>query len=332
MEATSGSKVSPLTWAPTLELDEALLPADALIRNFQSGKAGYVADAVEQALLLPKDMSDWRSMRKHEVFHSLKRDLVLAVQAAHRAEEIFVYSHRLAKDEESRRVAAVKAFEVAEKKSQNLTAKLAEVEHDKKSAEATLAVVERQTEAQRKQLRQAKDELTAIKGQIKTLVKKLEEAKKAKEFYCLQVWNEALDRAGVEASFALKSAENVYYPPAICASSSSISMADLASKEVDEGKGSPNKTLPPADVSSLVAEQAKDAEKVDDAPNEPAKNALKEPMKEKEAPQHMKIVLASLSLPPKEDPKGKGPYSTTTDSTQALKTQKDKQLVIKMKS
>ena len=61
---------------PTLVLDEAPLPADASIRNFQQGRAGYVADAVEQALL-PEDMADLRSMRKHEVFLSLKRDLAL---------------------------------------------------------------------------------------------------------------------------------------------------------------------------------------------------------------------------------------------------------------
>ena len=86
-------------------------------------------------------------------------------------------------------------------------------------------------------------------------MKKLEEAEKAKEqaeqdgfdvgvaeteeafrvevsevcrFYCLQVWNEALDQAGVEASFALRWAESVYYPPAICAPGSSSSKVDTA--------------------------------------------------------------------------------------------------------
>ena len=36
-----------------------------------------MADVVEQALLLPEDMADLRSMRKHEVFLYLKRDLTL---------------------------------------------------------------------------------------------------------------------------------------------------------------------------------------------------------------------------------------------------------------
>ena len=62
---------------PALVLDGAPLPMDASIRNFQQGKASYVADAVEQAPLLPEDMADLRSLRKHKVFLSLKRDLAM---------------------------------------------------------------------------------------------------------------------------------------------------------------------------------------------------------------------------------------------------------------
>ena len=62
---------------PALVLVGAPLPMDASIRNFQQGKANYVADAVEQALLLPEDMADLRSLRKHEV---LKRDLAMVSQ------------------------------------------------------------------------------------------------------------------------------------------------------------------------------------------------------------------------------------------------------------
>ena len=41
------------------------------------GTVGYVADAVEQTLLLPKDMANLKYMRKHEVFLDLKRDLAM---------------------------------------------------------------------------------------------------------------------------------------------------------------------------------------------------------------------------------------------------------------
>ena len=71
------SHVGTLAWIAALVLDGAPLPADASIRNFQQGKVGYIADAVEQSLLLPKDMADLRSIRKHKVFLSLKKDLAL---------------------------------------------------------------------------------------------------------------------------------------------------------------------------------------------------------------------------------------------------------------
>ena len=53
------------------------MPTDASITNFQQGRAGYVVDVVEQVLLLTRDMADLLSMKKHEVFLSLKRDLAL---------------------------------------------------------------------------------------------------------------------------------------------------------------------------------------------------------------------------------------------------------------
>ena len=65
------------TWTPSIVLDRAPLPSDSSIRDFQQGKDGYMANAVAQALLLPTDMADLRSMRKHEVFLNLKRDLAM---------------------------------------------------------------------------------------------------------------------------------------------------------------------------------------------------------------------------------------------------------------
>ena len=62
---------------PALVLDRAPLLANASIKNFQQGKDGYMVDTVEQDLLLPKDMADLRSIRKHEMFLSLKRNLAL---------------------------------------------------------------------------------------------------------------------------------------------------------------------------------------------------------------------------------------------------------------
>ena len=59
--------------------------------------------------------------------------------------------------------------------------------------------------------------------------------------HCLQVWNGALNQAGVEASSAIRRAESIYYLPTIHASSSASSKVDLASKVVEIGKDSPSK-------------------------------------------------------------------------------------------
>ena len=87
-----------------------------------------------------------------------------AIQVAHRAEEIVISSHRAMKKEEGKCIVAMKAFELAEKKSEYLNAKLVEADQDKKSVEAALDMVKRQPEAQRKQLRQAEDELSIARS------------------------------------------------------------------------------------------------------------------------------------------------------------------------
>ena len=71
------------------------------------------------------------------------------------------------KDEEGRRVAAVEAFNMAEKRVKELSTKLVQIERDKKSAKAALKGAERQAETQRKQLHQFEDELAVAKSKSK---------------------------------------------------------------------------------------------------------------------------------------------------------------------
>ncbi|KAK9988415.1 hypothetical protein SO802_028654 [Lithocarpus litseifolius] len=52
-------------WNPIFELDGSPLHEDSSIRNFDGRRAGYVANVVEQALLLPKDMNELRNLKKH---------------------------------------------------------------------------------------------------------------------------------------------------------------------------------------------------------------------------------------------------------------------------
>ena len=48
---------------------------DASMRNLGDSKGGYVADALERALLLPTDMGELKNMRMQEVALSMKRYL-----------------------------------------------------------------------------------------------------------------------------------------------------------------------------------------------------------------------------------------------------------------
>ena len=73
--------------------------------------------------------------------------------------------------------------------------------------------------------------------------------------YCSQVWNEALNQVEVEASSILRKAESVYYPLAICASSSNNSKANTPPKVADPKKSNPNKVPLSSGSPQKVAEQ-----------------------------------------------------------------------------
>ena len=49
---------------------------DATLRDSQKGMSGILLECLEKALLLPDDMHELQSLRKREVFLSLKKDLV----------------------------------------------------------------------------------------------------------------------------------------------------------------------------------------------------------------------------------------------------------------
>nr|POE55227.1 hypothetical protein CFP56_02227 [Quercus suber] len=133
----------------------------------------------------------------------------------------------------------------------------------------------------------------------------------------------------------LRKAESVYNPPAIRPSGSSSFKADSVSLEVGEGQGSPPKAPPTANTSSKETEQAEDTAKLGDINKEVVQGvdlppiAPKDLSKEKEAFQSMELVLATLPIPLKEDPRGKAQVSTMVAATQPPKNLKDK-LVIKM--
>ena len=48
------------TWSPWLEVDEAPIPWNASGREFQRVRARRIVEALEQPLLLPRDMDAYR--------------------------------------------------------------------------------------------------------------------------------------------------------------------------------------------------------------------------------------------------------------------------------
>ena len=64
-------------WSPKLEVDDVLIAWDTSIRHYNGGHTGHVAEALEQPLLLPKDMEAYRRFSQQELFLSLKKDLAM---------------------------------------------------------------------------------------------------------------------------------------------------------------------------------------------------------------------------------------------------------------
>ena len=87
--------------------------------------------------------------------------------------------------------------------------------------------------------------------------------------YCAQTWNEALNRAGVEASSKLRKAENVFYPPAICTSDPPSTQFEVT----------PTTTYPNQEVS----------------PQNPFPPSQQEPAKETSAPQEASLDKAAIA-------------------------------------
>ena len=70
-------RVNPRTWNPKLEVDGVAILYTASVREYNRGRAGYIAETLEQLVLLPRDMEAYRRFSQPELFLSLKRDLAM---------------------------------------------------------------------------------------------------------------------------------------------------------------------------------------------------------------------------------------------------------------
>ena len=74
-EKSDSPHPEPQAWLPVPMLGGESLRNNASIRDFNGGIRCHVASAIEEALLLPKDMAEIKNMRKNELILDNKRYL-----------------------------------------------------------------------------------------------------------------------------------------------------------------------------------------------------------------------------------------------------------------
>ncbi|KAK9999178.1 hypothetical protein SO802_018781 [Lithocarpus litseifolius] len=285
-----------------------------------------------------------------------------AVQASFRTEEMVNYCHRQMKEEEAKRHDADDRLKAAEESLQDTKRKLTEEERGKKSATAALENAERQAESQRLLLRRAEDDLAASKAQVLALQKKLAEAEAAREeaekardqaeqegydvgvaeteealravvsgvcrTYCRQVWLEALNQAGVEASSALRKAESVYYPAAIRPSLPSLLQTGPVPVKAEAGEVKATKASAPS-------EEGSEPERViESGPSMKASDppiVIPDDIIEKDAGKGLELVLVSHPLPAPNEQVGKEQEASDAAGAQVDPPPPKEKIVIKKK-
>ncbi|XP_030949881.1 centrosomal protein of 164 kDa-like [Quercus lobata] len=191
-------------WLPVPMLGEEPLRNDASVRDYNGSIGCHVASAVEEALLLPKDMAELKNVRKNQLILDNKRYLGM---------DLTVVRKKLQVEEEAR-----------------------------KRAESSSEGYQKQAEEQAKLLREANAELKKTREQVLVLKKHLEETQRLREraeklkeqAEKAKIESEkALNAAGVEASSELRKPENVYYPEAIRSSTPQPHQADIPAPAVN---------------------------------------------------------------------------------------------------
>ena len=82
---------APRICSPKLELDGTPLAWDTSVRSYQGGRAGHITEALEQPLLLPRDMDAYNRFTQQELFLSLKRDLAMVSNSIYFSTQTFDY-------------------------------------------------------------------------------------------------------------------------------------------------------------------------------------------------------------------------------------------------
>ncbi|XP_065618607.1 uncharacterized protein LOC112029546 [Quercus suber] len=294
VDKTTTQSSEPGAWLPAPILDEKPLREDASIRDFSDGLGYRVTSALEETLLLPKDMAELRAIKRNEVFQNIKRYLGMLKK-------------RLTA-EESARKSADSALEGAQRQVEDQRQLLRDANAQLATSKEQVLILQKQLKEVQKlrdQAEKAKAEVEKERDVAEQHGYDVDVAERKDTFgaevpvvcreYCSLTWQEALNRAGVESSSELRKPENVYLPPAIRASTPSTPQGEVSSTAVEP----PKEVQTQAPPSLNQKEQPQMLEKVKDLSS----------VKEVEGPkngaasQNFEQALASTTLPVGEAPK-----------------------------
>ena len=194
-----------------------------------------------------------------------KADLITATRERDSALSGLTGAQKQAKDQTKRLLVAEDQLKVAKELIEDLNKKMVTAEHDKGVAEYAREEAQRarwEAEFARKEAETAKD--AAEEDGYNAGVAETQAILKAQipgvcRLYYSQVWEEALKRAGVDASSDLWKAENIFYPAAIreAPSSSSTAEGEQPGEGVIQLEGlpigsSPSKTLKEGELPGVL--------------------------------------------------------------------------------
>ena len=188
-----------------IQRDRAPTPWDASVREFQKGQTGYIVEALEQPLLLPKDMDGYRRFSQNDIFLSLKKDLAIVnyssthkftyqivllfliysifvifgqiTQQVFVAKEWYCEANNGADAEALTRANVEKSLGVVKQEQLEMSEKTELANQACSSAEAGLKTVERQAEEQRQKLHSTEIDLATQKQMVIDLQAQLQKAK-----------------------------------------------------------------------------------------------------------------------------------------------------------
>ena len=203
-----------------------------------------------------------------------KKKRALAVQSLTQSAQDLADARKKLLAEEQARKSADSTLEGYQKQAEDQGKCLCEANVELKTAWEQVAILKKhleETQKLREQAEKSREEAERAKAEADQATNEaeqkgyeigmaeMEETLRAEvpmvcHIYCTQTWDEALNRAGVEASFELRRPENVFYPEEIRTSAPPSNQAENTLSTINPNE----EVLPPSLPSSGQSEPAKD--------------------------------------------------------------------------